>query len=86
MKDHVTALFKYPSFVLSLSGACGVFIGFGSAWATQVSRIDSLERSFNSAKESFVTKDQLETIRQMIRGLDEKVEVKFEGLEKLLKR
>ena len=78
-------LFKYPSLLISFSTLGGLLIGFGSAWATQVSRIDSLERTFNSAKEAFVTKDQLQVILERIKGLDEKIDTRFEVIEKFLK-
>lgn len=74
-------LFKYPSLVLSLAGAIGVFIGFGSAWATQISRIDVLEKNLSEAKERFANKDQLDTIRQLLEKLDEKIEIRLKAMD-----
>ena len=78
-------LFKYPSLLLSITGAMGVFIGFGSSWATQISRIDSLEKTFAAARAEFVTKDQLATVLEMLKRIEQKIDLKSEAIEDKIK-
>ena len=78
-KKRKETLLKYPGATLAIVSLFTVVFSAGIAWATQSSRLSRLENDY-------VHQTELETLKGLIKALQEKVDDKFSSVEKTLNR
>jgi hypothetical protein len=62
---------KYPAPTLAAVTIFSVVFSFGAAWAAVNSRVGALEE----ASKTLASKEELQTIREMIKALDQKIDI-----------
>lgn len=78
-KSKRDTFLKYPTPTLAVISLLTIIFSAGLAWAGQAARLAKLE-------DTYVKQTELQELKGLIQSLQEKVDVKFDGIEKSLTR
>lgn len=77
-------ILRWPKVIVAILMILSTVAGGGAALATQMARINALETELKQLEKRTFSKDQAETIRQILNNLDQKMDIKFDNIDKRL--
>jgi hypothetical protein len=77
---------EVPSVVVAAISIVSAILAIGLSWGIASSKLEALSEKVTKIETSYASDEQLETIKVLIQGLDNTINVRLKSLEDTVKR
>lgn len=79
-------IWKLPNFIVATISILSAILMVGLSWGMATSKIDSINEKVLRIETTYASDEQMNTIKTMIQGLENTMDVRLKNLEEAVKR
>ncbi len=79
------SIWKLPNFIVATISILSAILMVGLSWGMATAKVDAINEKINRIETSYASDEQINTIKVMIQGLENTINVRLKNLEDALK-